>query len=568
MKSTKPFSIPLSRLLTAVLLAAAAALPARAQLLQQNTDFTRGDTLRGSITPQRAWWDVTFYDLHVAIDPADSSISGYNEIHYRVTEPRQGRAMQIDLQDPLQIDRVTANGTGLEVRKAAGSAYFVDMDPAGAQRPGEIHTVTVRYHGTPRIARNPPWDGGFVWSRDELGNPWIATANQGIGASIWWPNKDHQSDEPDSMGIHITVPSPLVNVSNGRLRGRTEHDDGTVTWSWFVRNPINNYNVAVNAGNYAHFGDTLKGELGRLDLDYWVLKQHLPKARQQFVQVKPVVRCFEHWFGPYPFYEDSFKLVHTPYLGMEHQSAIAYGNRFMNGYLGEDLSGTGWGLTWDYIIVHETGHEWFGNNITTKDVADMWVHEGFTFYSEPLYTECLYGKQAGADYIIGARDMIENRRPMIGPYGVNEEGSRDMYFKGGNLLHTIRQIVDDDPLWRAILRGLNHTFWHQTVTSAQVERYIIEQSGKDLGKVFDQYLRHARIPALQHYFEGGRIHYRWRADVAGFEMPVKVKLSEGLYTFIRPSSEEWRSSPFLLDHPSEFEVNRNFYVDTERVRPQ
>jgi len=540
---------------------------AQAQLLQPQEEFTRADTLRGTITPQRAWWDVTFYELHVSVDPADSSISGYNEIHYRVTAPRGDRALQIDLQEPLRIDRVVQDGTELEYRRVDDTyAWFVEIE--GSQNPGEIHALTVHYHGKPKVANNPPWDGGFIWSYDAFGNPWIATANQGLGASVWWPTKDHQSDEPDSMGVHVRVPSSLKNISNGRLRGTTRHGDGTTTWSWFVSNPINNYNIAVNAGNYVHFGDTLQGEKGTLDLDYWVLEHRLEQARMQFVQVKPVLRCFEKWFGPYPFYEDSFKLVHTPYLGMEHQSAVAYGNQFMNGYLGTDLSGTGWGLTWDYIIVHETGHEWFGNNITTKDVADMWVHEGFTFYSEPIYTECLYGKQAGADYIIGTRKDIENDRPITGRYGVNDEGSSDMYNKGGNLLHMIRQIIDDDLLWRDILRGLNRTFRHRTVTSAQVEQYIIERSGKDLQKVFDQYLHYADIPTLQYYFGEGRIHYRWDADVENFEMPVKVRLDGGLYRFIRPTSAEWRSSPHRPDDPDAFKVDRNFYVNSERVQRQ
>ncbi|MDR8393870.1 M1 family metallopeptidase [Aliifodinibius sp. S!AR15-10] len=530
--------------------------------LAQEPEFTRADTLRGSITPQRAWWDVTFYDLHTKVQPSDSTISGWNQITYRVTEPQNGRRMQIDLIQPLQLDSIVQQGQQLDFTQE-GDAYFVDIPYA--QHTGQTYTIIAWYHGQPVVAKNPPWDGGLIWKTDTQGNPWIATANQGIGASVWWPNKDHQSDEPDSMGIHITVPSSIKNISNGRLRDTTRHGNGTTTWSWFVNNPINNYNVAVNAGNYVNFSDTLQGEGGTLDLNYWVLEPYLEQAKKQFVQTKPMLRCFENWFGPYPFYQDGFKLIHTPHLGMEHQSAVAYGNGFQNGYMGTDLSGTGWGLTWDFIIVHESGHEWFGNNITTKDVADMWVHEGFTNYSENLFVECLWGKQAGAEYVIGTRKRIQNDRPIIGTYGVKQEGSGDMYYKGGNLLHMIRNIIDDDHRWRQILRGLNRTFYHQNVTSAQVEQFISKRSGIDFSNVFDQYLRHANIPVLEYYFEDGNVFYRWNADVVEFDMPVEVKLDTELMTIIRPTTKEWRSSPYM--NPSNELVNsKDYYIRKEQVK--
>lgn len=544
-----------------LLLIPALALTLVVQAQEQQPEFTHADTLRGSITPQRAWWDVTFYDLYTSIHPSDSTISGRNRIDYRVTEPRDGRTMQIDLVRPLQIDRVEQDGEELDYRRE-GNAYFVDI--TDLQQPGEVYTLTVWYQGKPRVAEMPPWDGGFIWKKDSLGNDWIATANQGIGASTWWPNKDHQSDEPDSMGINITVPSSIKDISNGRLRDTTVHKDGTTTWHWFVNNPINNYNVAVNAGNYVNFSDTLHGAKGTLDLNYWVLEPYLQQAKKQFVQTKPMLRCFESWFGPYPFYEDGYKLVHAPHLGMEHQSAVAYGNGFQNGYMGTDLSGTGWGLTWDFIIVHESGHEWFGNNITSKDIADMWIHEGFTNYSENLFIECLWGKQAGADYVIGTRARIKNDQPIIGEYGVNSEGSGDMYYKGGNLLHMIRNITDDDYQWKQILRGLNRTFYHQTVTTDQVEHFISSRSGINFGKVFDQYLRHADIPTLQYYFEDGQVFYRWQANVDGFNMPIDVKLDHEFYTRIHPTTGEWRSSPYLMDD-EELKISRHFYIKTERT---
>ncbi|HLA63566.1 MAG TPA: hypothetical protein VK610_04015, partial [Rhodothermales bacterium] len=324
----------------ALLLAAlfACALPAAAQdaLLEGGAPLTRADTLRGSITPQRAWWDVTYYDIDVAVSPADSSIRGTVGVTYRVLAPAQ--ELQLDLQEPLVLDRVEQNGEALTVRRD-GNAYFVTL--RAPQRAGALMTLTAHYHGLPRVARNAPWDGGFVWTQDADGNPWVATAVQGLGASAWWPTKDTQADEPDSQRVAITVPDPMVNVSNGRLRSTTPHRDGTTTYEWFVANPINNYDVAVNAGTYAHFSDTRAGEDGPLTLDFWPLTRNLAAAEVQFQQVRPVVECFERWFGPYPWYEDGLKLVETPHLGMEHQSAVAYGNGYQNGYRGRDLSGTG-----------------------------------------------------------------------------------------------------------------------------------------------------------------------------------------------------------------------------------
>lgn len=522
---------------------------------------TKSDTLRGSITPQRAWWEVAYYDLSVTVQPEDSTISGHNRITYRVAGTPQ--KLQVDLQEPLEIEQVRQDGHDLAFQRVDGSsAYFIDVP--GNLAPDSLYTLSVYYHGKPKVAENPPWDGGFIWAEDPAGNPWIATANQGLGASVWWPNKDHQTAEPDSMSIRVTVPDPLVNVSNGRLRDTTRHDDGTTTWTWFVSNPINNYNVAVNAGNYVNFTDTYDGADGRLDLSYWVLEQNLEKAREQFRQVKPMMQCFEDWFGPYPFYEDSYKLVETPHLGMEHQSAVAYGNHFQNGYMGEDLSGSGWGLKWDFILIHESAHEWWGNNITTEDIADMWVHEGFTSYAESIYTECRFDKQAAGEYTRGLRDRIQNRQPVTGTYGLNNEGSGDMYYKAHNMLHMIRHIIDDDSAWKEILRGLNKKFRHQTVTADQVEQYIIRQSGQDLDDLFDQYLHYADIPVLQYHIDDhGRLHYRWKADVAHFNMPVKAALDRSGYSFIYPVSERWKVIP--IKNGNNFEVDPNFYIQTELV---
>lgn len=524
------------------------------------TVFTHADTLRGSITPQRAWWDVVFYDLHVSINPSDSSISGYNGITYRVV--KSDRQMQIDLMTPLQVDSMIQNGQSLDFRRD-GNAYFVSLQ--AAQTVGATNTITVYYHGKPRVAKRPPWDGGFVWTKDSLGNTWIATACQGVGASIWWPNKDIQADEPDSQRIAITIPDTLIDVSNGRLRNRTQNPDGTVTYEWFVSNPINNYDVAVNVGKYVHFADTYHGIKGSLTLDYYVLPYHLSEAKSQFSQAKSMLKCFEYWFGPYPWYQDGYKLVESPHLGMEHQSCVAYGNHYQNGYLGRDLSHTGWGLKWDFIIVHESAHEWFGNNITTKDIADMWVHESFANYAEGLYTECLFGKKAGEAYTRGTRKNVQNDKPIIGHYGVNDEGSGDMYYKGGNMLLTIREIIGNDEKWRDILRGLNKTFWHQTVTGKQIEDYIIKEAGIDLSGVFRQYLTTTKIPEFDYYVKGQMLHYRWSNTVTGFHMPLKVTLTEGQYSFIHPT-EAWKTIAVKLTQ-EDFKVDDNFYVRVKQVNP-
>jgi aminopeptidase N len=441
----------------------------------QPANFTRQDSLRGSITPERAWWDLNYYHLEISVDPEGQSLKGKNTIQYTVLDNYS--LLQLDLQEPLTIDKVVQDGQVLQVEKE-GSAWFVLLNKK--QSKGAVNDLEIYFSGKPKVAVRPPWDGGITWVKDGQGKPFIANANQGIGASIWWPCKDHPADEPDSMLISITVPKGLMDVSNGRLRAVEENEDQTTTYHWFVNNPINNYGVNMSVADYAHFSETYEGEKGALDCNYYVLKENLNKAKEQFKQVSLMLEAFEHWFGPYPFYEDGFKLVEVPYLGMEHQSAVTYGNGYENGYRGSDLSDSGWGLKFDFIIIHEAGHEWFANNITYQDVADMWIHESFTNYSESLYVEYHFGKEAGAAYVRGTRSRISNDRPIIGPYGVNRRGSGDMYYKGGNMLHTLRQIINDDEKWRSILRGLNKTFFHQTVTSQQVENYIAEQAGLEL----------------------------------------------------------------------------------------
>ncbi|WP_242917574.1 M1 family metallopeptidase [Pontibacter liquoris] len=523
----------------------------------QTPVFTHQDTLRGAITPERAWWDLAYYHLAIKVNPADSTIRGVNTIRYKVLAPKQ--VMQVDLQQPMAIEKVMQNGKELTYTYD-GNAWFIQL--AAPQKAGEVNSVDVYYGGKPQVSKNPPWSGGLTWKHDAQGNPFAATSCQGDGASLWWPCKDHMYDEPDSMLISVTVPEKLMDVSNGRLRKVDQNNDGTKTYHWFVSNPINNYGVNMNLGDYVHFSEKFKGEKGLLDCDYYVLRGDESKARKQFKEVPRMLAAFEHWFGPYPFYEDSYKLVQVPYLGMEHQSSVTYGNDFKNGYLGRDLSGTGWGLKFDFIIVHESGHEWFANNITYKDIADMWIHESFTAYSENLFLDYYYGKEASAAYVIGTRANIRNDRPIIGYYNVNNSGSGDMYYKGANMLHTLRQIVNDDEKWRSILRGFNKDFYHQTVTTQQIENYLSQHIGRDLSPVFDQYLRDVRIPELEYQLAGGKLSYRWANTVTGFNMPVKVTVN-GKEKWLTPTTT-WQALPGVPKGAT-FKTDPNFYVTTTRA---
>ncbi|WP_445732478.1 M1 family metallopeptidase [Mariniflexile sp.] len=527
-----------------------------AQLLSEKNNFTRQDTLRGSITPERSWWDLTYYHLDIKINPDDKYISGKNTIQYKVLENKN--VMQIDLQHPLKIKKVLQNNEELIV-KHDGNAHFITLK--SNQTVGSLQNIEVYYEGHPKEAVNAPWDGGFSWKKDKNGNHFVATSCQGLGASVWWPNKDHMYDEVDSMLISVNVPKNLVEVSNGRLRKIEEFTD-TKTYHWYVANPINNYGVNVNIGDYVHFSEIYDGKNGNLDMDYYVLRDNLKKAKEHFKDAPKMMKAFEHWFGPYPFYKDGFKLVEVPYLGMEHQSSVTYGNNYMKGYLGNDLSGTGWGLKFDFIIIHESGHEWFANNITYKDIADMWIHESFTAYSENLFLDYYYGKKASADYVIGTRNGIANDRPIIGFYNVNNEGSGDMYYKGANMLHTLRQLIEDDEKWRHILRGLNSTFYHQTVTTQQIENYLSKESGIDLTAFFNQYLRTIKIPALEYKIENKQLKYRWTNSVGNFDMPIQVTINEK-EQWLFPKAD-WKTMP-LNSNATTLTIDPDFYVYVKKL---
>jgi len=527
------------------------------RLLEEKENFTRQDTLRGSITPERIWWDLTSYHLAVEVVPNLKFISGNNTIRYTVLKEYQ--TLQIDLQAPLKITKVTQDGITLKVIDD-GNAHFVQL--LKKQKIGNTESIVVYYQGNPKEAIQAPWDGGFSWKKDKNGNHFVATSCQGLGASVWWPCKDHMYDEVKNMKISVTVPRNLMDVSNGKLEKIV--DNGTTkTYHWSVDNPINNYGVNINIGDYTHFSEVYKGEKGNLDMDYYVLKYNLEKAKKQFTDAPKMMKAFEHWFGPYPFYEDGFKLVEVPYLGMEHQSSVTYGNQFKNGYLGRDLSGTGWGLKFDFIIIHESGHEWFANNITNKDIADMWIHESFTNYSESLFLDYYYGKKASSEYVIGLRKTIANKKTIIGKYDLNNEGSSDMYNKGGNMLHTLRQVVNNDQKWRMILRKMNKKFYHQTVTTNQIEAFLSRETKLDLTPFFNQYLRSIEIPTLEYKVENDVLIYKWTAVVKNFKMPLKVFINQEP-TWIYPTSEIQKKS--LTYKKSTLEIDPNFYVYSKEVQ--
>lgn len=521
------------------------------QLFERDKVYTKQDTLKGSNTPFRDFWDVKKYNFSVEPDFEQKSIKGTNKISFEIIKDVANPIFQIDLQQPMKAGKITAS---FPIASSKQDGDFIFITAKKNFKKGEKYTIDIDYSGNPRIAKNAPWDGGWVFTQDKNGNPWMSPAVQGIGSSIWLPTKDIWSDEPDNgIIMKIITPNDLVGVGNGRLIDKKTNGNKTA-YTWEVKNPINDYSIIPNIGKYVNFKDTFDGEKGKLDLDYWVLDYNLEKAKKQFEQVKPMLSAFEHWFGPYPFYEDSYKLVDSPYLGMEHQSNVAYGNDYQNGYRGKDLSGTGIGLKWDYIIIHESGHEWFANNITAKDEADMWIHESFTMYSEVLFTENYLDKKSADIYIIGLRGKIDNDVPIIGKYGVRNEGSGDMYPKGANMLHTIRQVINNDEKFRQILRGLGKEFYHQTVTTKQIEDYISSKSGIDFSTVFDQYLRTIKIPTLEYTQNGDSLKFRYTNVVKNLKLPIIINGDQT----INPT-EEWQTVKLKKSTP--VELNKNYYIN-------
>lgn len=529
--------------------------------------FTHADTLRGSITPERAWWDVQRYDVSVTPDFNLKAIIGENKMTYRVTKDNHETRMQIDLQVPLAIDSAILNNGDHLTYSNEGNVWYLKMPD---QKKGNTYSVQLFYSGKVHEAIRPPWDGGWIWAKDSLGRPWMTVACQGLGASVWYPCKDHQSDEPDKgASLTMTVPDTLTAVANGRIQFTKNNGDGTATTKWAVVNPISNYCLIPYIGKYINFFEVYKGETGNLTLNYWVLNYNQAKAKNYMPeQVHKMLTAFEYWFGPYPFYEDGYQLIDASHSGMEHQSAVSYGNGYKFGYRGKDPSGFGWGLKFDFIIIHESGHEWFGNNLTTKDLADMWVHEGFTNYSETLFTEYHFGKKAGNEYNFGIRPGIGNKTTIIPAYNVNAQGSGDMYNKGGNMLHAIRHSMDNDVLFRNILRGLNKDFYHQTVTSKQVEQYISRHAGFNYQKVFNQYLRNLEIPSFEYYFsnDGRTVNYRYQNCIDGFNLPLSLNNEKAKVRIV--PSKKWQHKKLKMDEKPLFEkefIAFNYYTKVKPV---
>lgn len=542
------------------------------QVKAQESSYTHADTLRGTNGPYRMKWDVLKYEITVKPDYNTKTIEGKNKMSFF---DNGAKLMQIDLQEPMQLDSVKDDNKLYQFQRE-GNVYWLELRDTAAMykiKPGP-RSLTFFFHGKPQEAVRPPWDGGWIWKQDEKGNPWMSVACQGLGASAWYPCKDTQADEPDSGAIqHIIVPDSLVAVGNGRLTQKRSLNDGTTMYSWETKAPINNYCIVPYIGKYVHFSELYMGEKGKLDMDYWVMDYNLEKAKKQFLDAPRMMKAFEHWFGPYPFYEDGYKLVEAPELGMEHQSAIAYGNGYKNGYNSgkrkKSWTNTEWEQKFDFIIIHESGHEWFGNNITSKDIADMWIHESFTCYSEVLFVEYQFGKKAAEEYFLGSRKNILNKQPVISPYGVNAESDLDIYYKGSTLINLIRQVINNDNKFRNILRGLNKKFYHQTVTTKQIENYVSKQSGIDFSKIFDQYLRTVTIPVLEYKIENHVVSYRLDSAVAGLHLPTKISFGnpDGSEQWIKPSSDMWQSLilPGWYDGKT-FIANRNFYIRLKEVQ--
>jgi len=527
------------------------------QYISAQEATTRKDTLQGGLRLERTCFDVVRYDLNIKINPEDKSIVGYNEITFEMVS--ESSVIQIDLFENMTVDSIICVNQKLKYRREF-NAVFIEfpIELQNQQKKGK--SIKFYYSGKPIIAKNAPWDGGFVFTKDKQGKPWIGVACQGTGASLWYPCKDSQSDEPDfGTTIKVAVPNGLMNVSNGRLTGSKDLKNGYTRWDWEVKNPINTYAVTLNIADYAHIHETYKG----LDLDYYVLRENEAKARVHFEEVKPMMDCFQSKFGIYPFATDGYKLVETPYLGMEHQSAVAYGNKYLKGYLGSDLSGTGIGLLFDFITIHESGHEWFGNSITSNDIADMWIHEGFTTYSESVYVECQYGYEKGQQYINGLKKNVDNDKPIIGQYGVNQEGSGDMYPKGALLLNTLRHIINDNLKWWSIFLDYSNTYRHKIINTETVITFFNKATGLHLTPIFNQYLRHAAIPKLALRKFKGKLEFRWIADEINFSMPIDIMIKEKK-TRVYPTNT-WTTSNIQIKNLNDVEFLINdFYININK----
>ena len=532
-----------------ILLTLAASLPLFAQPAARPAEPTHADILRGAYGPYRANNDLLFYHLDIRLDPEQKTINGKVTIRFKMLQ--DAARIQLDLHEALQVDKILLGGTELKYERDSG-AVFVDFPET--LHAGRTYSIDFYYSGHPLETGR---FGGITFRKDPAGRPWINTACEGTGASLWWPNKDQWRDEVENMQISVAIPNDLVDVSNGKFVGKTDLGDGYTRWDWLVQYPINNYDVSLNIGNYEHFSD----RLGNVPLDFYALPEDLDKAKKQFVQAKGMLEAYQHYFGEYPFAKDGYKLIEAPYSGMEHQSAVTYGNHFANGYLERDWTGVGISPKFDFIIIHESAHEWFGNSITAADVSDMWIHEGWATYLESLYVEYTFGHDDAIKYLNGYKPKVRNRQPIITEHGVNRTPPQDQYFKGALFLNTLRSVVNDDKRWWALLHDFYQHFKYRTILTEDVVDYFNQSLKMDLTPIFDEYLRHAALPALELKFddEQGTVQYRWKADAAGFAMPVKVG-APGKWRIVRPTAE-WQTMKTPIGK-ADFTVDTDhYYVD-------
>ncbi|MTI30600.1 M1 family peptidase [Cytophagales bacterium RKSG123] len=520
--------------------------------------FTHADSLRGQLSPLRRAYKVYFYDLNLRINPSSKSIKGYNDIYF--TAQSTFDRIQVDLFENMIIDQIIFKDQKLDFQRD-GNAFFVEF-PEKVNK-GSIGNLRIYYHGQPLEASNPPWEGGFSWSKDEKGRDWIGVSCEGLGASLWWPNKDHPTAKPDSMSITIEVPSPLMEVSNGQLRNVIPLQDGYTRFQWFVTYPINNYNVTLNAAHYAHFSDTYTALDGdKIPLDYYVLDYNLDKAKKHFKQTQGMLQCFEELYGKYPFPRDGYGLVETPYWGMEHQGAIAYGNNYKNNSFG-----------FDFILIHESGHEYWGNSVTESDHAEMWIHEAFTTYSDALYIECRFSYGKFLTYMQDMKSKIANREPILAPMGVNYNfwNDSDMYYKGAWMLHSIRNTIDNEEEWFALLFNLYQNFKYSNVSSDDIIDFLDENTKYNLRPIFRQFLLGVDPPKLiysvQQKGKTAKLKFKWETDYAwDFNMPMKVKFGTGKYYTIYPTNK-WQTENFNTQKADRIKfADELFYFELEKNR--
>jgi aminopeptidase N len=513
---------------------------------------TRAEILRGAYGPYRSNNDLLYYHLDIRVDPEKQFISGKNTIRFRMLT--DGTRIQLDLLETLKIDKILLGTTPLKYERDTG-AVFVDFPQT--LRAGQIYSIDFYYSGRPQETGR---FGGMTFKKDPAGRVWINTACENIGASMWWPNKDQWRDEVENMDLSIAIPNGLVDVSNGKFVGKADLGDGYTRWDWHVSYPINNYDVSLNIGSYVHFAD----KLGDLPLDFYVLPEDLEKAKVQFAQARGMMEAYQHYFGPYPFVKDGYKLIEAPYTGMEHQSAVTYGNHFKNGYYERDWTGVGISLRFDFIIIHESGHEWFGNSITAADPADMWIHEGWTTYLESLYVEYRWGKDDAIKYLNGMKQKVHNQRPIVAERGVNAEPTQDQYFKGALMINTLRSVVNDDAKWWPLLHNFYQHFKYQNILTEDVVMYFNQHTGINLTPIFNQYLRHAQIPRLELLFSEtpGTVLYKWRADEDEFAMPVRVG-TPGAWQIIHPTTE-WQSMQTPLTKEQLQVATDLYYVEVNK----